>query len=83
MKKRLLSLFFFVLSFHFFSQNYLGVMSSNYAGVMGNDVNPANFVDGRFKFDLNLFSTNVNIYQNFGYFDATAMRNAQQLSMGD
>jgi outer membrane protein OmpA-like peptidoglycan-associated protein len=83
MKKNLLSLFFFALSFHFFSQNYLGVMSSNYAGVMGNDVNPANFVDGRFKFDLNLFSTNVNIYQNFGYFDAAAMRTAQQNTLGE
>jgi hypothetical protein len=83
MKKRLLSLFFFALSFNFFSQNYLGVMSSNYAGVMGNDVNPANFVDGRFKFDLNLFSTNVNVYQNFGYFDAAAMRTAQQNVLGE
>jgi outer membrane protein OmpA-like peptidoglycan-associated protein len=83
MKKRLLSLFFFALSFNFFSQNYLGVMSSNYAGVMGNDVNPANFVDGRFKFDLNLFSTNVNVYQNFGYFDAAAMRTAQQNTLGE
>jgi outer membrane protein OmpA-like peptidoglycan-associated protein len=83
MKKRLLSLFFFALSFNFFSQNYLGVMSSNYAGVMGNDVNPANFVDGRFKFDLNLFSTNVNVYQNFGYFDAAAMRTAQQNALGE
>lgn len=58
-------------------------MSSNYAGVMGNDVNPANFVDGRFKFDLNLFSTNVNVYQNFGYFDAAAMRTAQQNALGE
>ena len=83
MKKRLLSLFFFALSFNFFSQNYLGVMSSNYAGVMGNDVNPANFVDGRFKFDLNLFSVNANVYQNFGYFDAATMRTAQQNALGE
>lgn len=82
MKKRLLSFFFFALSFNFFSQNYLGVMSSNYAGVMGNDVNPASFVDGRFKFDLNLFSMNVGVYQNFGYFDAAAMRTAQQNTLG-
>jgi outer membrane protein OmpA-like peptidoglycan-associated protein len=82
MKKHFLSLFLFVLSFNFFGQNYLGVMSSNYAGVMGNDVNPANFVDGRFKFDLNLFSTNVNVYQNFGYFDAEAMLTAQQNTLG-
>ena len=83
MKKLLLSFLLVSFCFNFFSQNYLGVMSSNYAGVMGNDVNPANFVDGRFKFDLNLFSTNVNVYQNFGYFDAAAMRTAQQNALGD
>ncbi|NBX79728.1 MAG: hypothetical protein EBQ94_05000 [Flavobacteriales bacterium] len=49
---------------------------------MGNDVNPASFVDGRFKFDLNLFSTNINIYQNFGYFDAGKMRAAQNATLG-
>lgn len=82
MKKHLLSFFFFALSLNLFSQNYLGVMSSNFAGVMGNDVNPANFVDGRFKFDLNLFSLNANVYQNFGYFDAAAMQTAQQNTLG-
>jgi len=83
MKKLLLSFFYLSFTFQLFSQNYLGVMSSNYAGVMGNDVNPANFVDGRFKFDLNLFSANANIYQNFGYFDAAAMRTAQQSALGN
>ena len=41
-----LSLFtaFFLSSFAF-SQNYLGVHSSNYAGVMGTDIQPASFVD--------------------------------------
>ncbi|MBM3455853.1 MAG: OmpA family protein [Bacteroidetes bacterium] len=65
------------------SQNYLGVNTSNYAGVMGNDINPASFVDGRFSFDLNLFSANFNLYQNFGYFDAKFMRNAQQNNFGE
>ncbi|MDG1776004.1 MAG: DUF5723 family protein [Crocinitomicaceae bacterium] len=46
------------------SQNYLGVHSSNYAGVMGTDLNPASFVDSRFKVDINLGSFNVNAYQN-------------------
>lgn len=64
-------------------QNYLGVNTSNYAGVMGNDINPASFVDGRFSFDLNLFSTNFNLYQNFGYFDAKYMRDAQQNRFGE
>ena len=59
------------------SQNYLGVNSSNYAGVMGTDIQPASFVDGRFRFDLNLFSVNADISQNIGYFDASGMRIAQ------
>ena len=81
MRKLLLSLFT-LLSLSSFAQSYLGVSSSNYAGVMGNDVNPASFVDGRFKFDLNLFSTNINIYQNFGYFDTGKMRAAQNATLG-
>lgn len=60
-----------------FGQSYLGVSTSNYAGIMGTQLQPASFVDGRFVFDLNLAGLNLNTYQNFGYFDAKAMRNAQ------
>ena len=60
-----------------FGQNYLGVSTSNYAGIMGTQLQPASFVDGRFVFDLNLVGLNLNAYQNFGYFDAKAMRNTQ------
>ena len=59
------------------SQTYLGVSTSNYAGSMGTQLQPASFVDGRFVFDLTLAGVNTNTYQNFGYFDATAMRSAQ------
>ena len=59
------------------SQTYLGVSTSNYAGSMGTQLQPASFVDGRFVFDLNLVGFNNNTYQNFGYFDAKAMRDAQ------
>ncbi len=59
------------------SQTYLGVSTSNYAGSMGTQLQPASFVDGRFIFDLTLAGVNTNTYQNFGYFDATAMRSAQ------
>lgn len=63
----------FFLSSFAFSQNYLGVHSSNYAGVMGTDIQPASFVDGRFKVDINLASFNFNLYQNAGYFDTKDM----------
>lgn len=56
-----------------FSQNYLGVHSSNYAGVMGLDIQPASFVDGRFIADINLFSANVGAWQNAKYFDTKVM----------
>lgn len=82
MKKKLLSIFFTVGSFLSFGQNYVGVNTSNYAGVMGLDLQPASFVDGRFKFDLNLGSASVNVFQNFGYFDANKMRDAQQSALG-
>lgn len=55
------------------SQNYLGVHSSNYAGVMGTDLQPASFVDGRFIVDVNLFSFNFNMYQNAMSFDTRDM----------
>ena len=44
---------------------------------MGTQIQPASFVDGRFAFDMNIASLNFNTYQNFGYFDANAMRDAQ------
>jgi outer membrane protein OmpA-like peptidoglycan-associated protein len=56
-----------------FSQNYLGVQSSNYAGVMGLDVQPASFVDGRFIVDINLASANVGAWQNAKYFKTDVM----------
>ncbi|MDC3252767.1 DUF5723 family protein, partial [Crocinitomicaceae bacterium] len=37
---------------------------SNYSGVMGTDIQPASFVDGRFMFDINLASVNFNGYTN-------------------
>src|SRR5688572_1097477 len=55
------------------AQNYLGVHSSNYAGVMALDNQPASLVDGRFKFDLNLASVNVGAWNNGKYFDTKDM----------
>ena len=71
--KKISFILLFLISFSGYSQNYLGVSSSNYAGAMGMDLQPASFVDGRFKFDLNLFSTNFSAYQNFGAFDASIL----------
>lgn len=77
MKKLVICLSLLASQVQMYAQSYLGLGSSNYAGVIGNQLNPASFVDGRYKFDLMLFGTNMNVYQNFGYFDANAMRSAQ------
>ncbi len=63
----------FIVQSHLFSQNYLGITQSNYAGVMGLDVQPASFVDSRFKFDMNLASFDFNFYQNAFAFDTKDM----------
>ena len=77
MKKQLRKLTFLAFScvtaMTAFSQNYLGVHSSNYAGVMGLDVQPASFVDGRFIVDINLASANVGAWQNAKYFKTDVM----------
>jgi outer membrane protein OmpA-like peptidoglycan-associated protein len=57
----------------FFAQNYLGVIQSNYAGVMSADLQPASIVDNRFKFDMNLFSFNATAFQNIYKFDTKDM----------
>ncbi|MDX2359955.1 MAG: DUF5723 family protein [Crocinitomicaceae bacterium] len=71
--KRILTLLVIGLSFYGTSQNYLGVLQSNYAGVMGTDLNPASFVDGRFKVDINLASFNVGAWTNGAHFDPSGM----------
>ena len=71
--KNILFIFLLFVSSSVVSQNYLGVSSSNYAGVMGTDIQPASFVDGRFKFDLNLFSMDFSAYQNFVSFSTSGM----------
>ncbi len=71
--KGLITLFFVGVSLLGFSQNYLGIAHSNYSGVMGTDLNPASFVDGRFKVDINLGSFSFNTYTNAGYLDTKQM----------
>lgn len=71
--KRLALLLAVGLSTSGFAQNYLGVHSSNYGGVMGTDLQPASFVDGRFKVDINLASFNFGTWTNAGYFDTGDM----------
>lgn len=71
--KFLLAICVALLSFYSQSQNYLGVHASNFAGVMGTDLQPASFVDGRFKVDINLGSFNFGAWTNAASFDTKGM----------
>ncbi len=72
MRKSLWIIFAF-FSMTSIAQNYPGVHSSNFSGVMGTDLQPASFVDSRFKFDLNLASFNFGFYNNAMSFDTKDM----------
>lgn len=71
--QKVLLLLSIVFSLQANSQNYLGVHSSNYAGVMGTDLQPASFVDSRFVVDVNLASFNFGLYNNAMAFDTKDM----------
>ncbi len=47
-----------------FAQDFPGYRSGNYNGVNGVFFNPANVVDSRFRWDVNLFSISANISNN-------------------
>lgn len=69
---------FFLIGFTFAlsqlsAQNYLGIPSSNYSGVMGTDLNPASFVDGRFVVDVNLGSANFGLWTDAISFSTSGM----------
>ena len=55
------------------AQNYLGVIHSNYGGIMSADLQPASIVDNRFVVDVNLFSFSIDAYQNAKYFNADVL----------
>lgn len=65
---------FFVTYSH--AQQYLGIQQSNYAGIMGADIQPASIADSRFIFDMNLASFNLGVFNNARYFDANRMRSS-------
>lgn len=71
--KRILAVTAVTISLTGFSQQYIGIPGSNYSGVMGTDVNPASFVDGRFLFDLNIASFSFSTWQNAQSFNTVDM----------
>jgi outer membrane protein OmpA-like peptidoglycan-associated protein len=49
------------------AQRYYGIANSNYAATNGLYINPANIADNRMLMDLNFFSVNFAVNQNYGY----------------
>ncbi len=64
MKKSLLALFS-LMCLQIKSQDFLGLQSSNYAGVLGAYSNPANIVDSRYVVDVALLGLHLSADNNY------------------
>src|SRR4051812_39592029 len=70
MKKTLLAAFFLIsfLSVNkSYSQEWLGIANSNYAGVTGITLNPASMVGSRLKWDVNIIGGDLFLQNNYVY----------------
>ena len=54
-----------VFSFASEAQSYMGIQHDNYAGIHGVLFNPASIVDSNFRTDINLFSFNTNVTNDY------------------
>ena len=52
------------------AQRYYGIANSNYAGINGLYINPGNIADNRMAADIQLFSGNGAVNQNYGYIES-------------
>jgi outer membrane protein OmpA-like peptidoglycan-associated protein len=57
------------------AQEQLGWLNDNYAGVNSIDLQPANIVDSRFKFDMSLIHFNASLQNNYVGFKRWAIKN--------
>jgi outer membrane protein OmpA-like peptidoglycan-associated protein len=65
MKKIVLLLSLLFSSMFAQAQDFLGYINSNYSGVTGLELNPANVVDSRYKVDVNLIGFSFSAYNNY------------------
>jgi len=76
MKKQKLSLILLSVSFFMgtaFAQDFNGFRQSNYSGVSGGDLNPANIADNRMAVDITLGGFSGTVYNNYAYFNPHQM----------
>lgn len=64
------------------SQDFLGFVNSNYSGITGSIINPANIVDSRMLFDMNLVSVNMNFGNNYIGLKHSALNHSGKLFDG-
>ncbi len=72
-KLRLLLLTIILTGSQTFGQDFMGYRQSNYSGVSGGDLNPANIADSRFKVDITLGAFSSSVYNNHVYFNPHLM----------
>ncbi len=74
--KKLLLVFVAVIATIFTTQaqDFLGYINSNYSGVTGVDINPANVVNSRYKVDVALVGASVAAYNNYVGLKRTALK---------
>jgi hypothetical protein len=65
MLKMRLFICFFLFTYCSYSQQWLGISSSNYAGTYNIYSNPANIADSRYKFFMNIAGANTEIINNY------------------
>jgi len=76
MKKQKISLILLAVSFFtgtVLAQDFNGFRQSNYSGVSGGDLNPANIADNRMAVDITLAGFSGTAYNNYLYFNPKKM----------
>ena len=73
LKISLILLTIFVCSGTVFAQDFNGYRQSNYSGVSGGDLNPANIADNRMAVDITLGAFSTTTYNNYLYFNPHQM----------
>jgi outer membrane protein OmpA-like peptidoglycan-associated protein len=63
--------------FSTYGQDFLGYINSNYSGVTGTDLNPANVVNSRYKVDVCLFGTSLTLFNNYVGLKRSALKKDQ------
>jgi len=82
MKKALISALLVSSFLTSWSQDYLGYSSSNYNGITGVQVNPANVVESRMKFDMCLVGINFAAGNNYIGLKRTALNHSGKITKG-